>query len=187
MKSPTAFKHVHIYERLSNSHSMFRCMIPECPHIIQSAMLINRKAACPYCSRQFIITPEHLRRKKVHCMLCAKTQLPTKGDDGRLDALTDVVLSAMRKTDHDARLVLEEKRTVNGRHVLALQIDLTATSTPCRFYGYCYAGTSGTHHVWTFTTQDMFDKTTETLTEFLNNQIAVASEQDPAAPLPTIR
>ena len=31
---------------------------------------MGREAACIYCNAPFIITEDHLRRKKIHCLTC---------------------------------------------------------------------------------------------------------------------
>jgi hypothetical protein len=84
------------------------------------------------------------------------------------DTLKDVVLSNLRDKDQNGTIVLEEKRIINGKQVLVLQMDMTVSNVPFRFFGYCYGGTSGTIQVWTYTAQSIFDKTTEASTQFLN-------------------
>jgi hypothetical protein len=85
------------------------------------------------------------------------------------NALKDVVLSNIRrKVDGSCKITLEETRIVNGKRVLALQLDANWKSIPIRYYGYIYGGTSGTIQVWTFTGQSIFANNAERFTRFLN-------------------
>lgn len=54
---------------------MFRCVKAGCPHSVSAKMLNGRRAECPHCQNTFIITKEHLRRVKVHCMKCQHNPL----------------------------------------------------------------------------------------------------------------
>jgi hypothetical protein len=103
-----------------------------------------------------------------------------------LDALRDVAVSNFREADQNTKGVLEEKRVVNGRQVLAIQMDATYKKIPVRFYGYCYAGTSGEIQVWTFTTQSLFAENADGFTRFLNGVEISDQEFAPPAPAPAI-
>jgi hypothetical protein len=99
-----------------------------------------------------------------------------------LNVLADAAVSNMRKTDAYAKLVLQETRVVNGREVVALQVDLTSNKIPVRFYGYCYSGSSGSIQAWTYTSKSLFDANQEGFTRFLNG-LEIASSDVPNAPV----
>jgi hypothetical protein len=99
-----------------------------------------------------------------------------------LDTLRNAALANMRKSDPNAKVVMEEKRMVNGKPVIALQVDLTSSNIPFRFYGYCYSGSSGSLQIWTFTAASVFDGNAASFTEFLNG--FTASDQPLAAASP---
>lgn len=82
--------------------------------------------------------------------------------------LRETALSDIQKIDPGARIVLKEERTVNGSQVLALQVDADFERIPVRFFGYCYAGTSGSIRVWTYTAQSAFDRSLAAFSDFLN-------------------
>ena len=95
-----------------------------------------------------------------------------------LDTLRSAALVNMRKNDPNAKVVMEEKRTVNGKDVIVLQVDLSTSGIAFRFYGYCYSGTSGSLQIWTFTAASAFERNLADFTELLNG--FTASDQ----PLP---
>jgi hypothetical protein len=73
-------------------------------------------------------------------------------------------------------------RFVNSRQVLALQIDVTYSGAPFRFYGYCYAGSSGEIQLWTYTTQSSFIKNVELFTDLLNGLQIMDQPLPPSTP-----
>jgi TonB family protein len=102
-----------------------------------------------------------------------------------LPEFRNVVLSNMRSVDQNAKVVLEEKRIVNGKQILALQIDVTSMAVPFRFYGYCYTGTSGSLQIWTWTAQSVFADNAEGFAGFLNG-LEISDQELPAPPSPSL-
>jgi len=84
------------------------------------------------------------------------------------DALPEIALSNARKVAPDARIVLQEKRIVNGREVLAMQIEGTTKNIPFRYYGYYHGGTSGTIQVIAYTVSTAFDQNRDDFTALLD-------------------
>jgi len=84
------------------------------------------------------------------------------------DALPEIVQARYRLKAPNARVTLQEKRTVNGRQVLAMQLEGSMADIPFRYYGYFYGGTSGTIQVVTFTVSPAFDKNVAEFTKFLD-------------------
>lgn len=66
------YDHVHIYKAINSDRKLYRCQIPECPHSERASALIGRKAHCPECNTDLIITEEHLRRINITCIGCGR-------------------------------------------------------------------------------------------------------------------
>ncbi len=92
------------------------------------------------------------------------------------ESLNDIALSNVRDVDPNAKITLQEKRTVNGRDVLCLQIEASNKNIPFTYYGYYYGGTSGTIQVVTFTVRSAFAKNEPDSTQFLNGLEVYDSE-----------
>ncbi|HWQ03652.1 MAG TPA: YbjN domain-containing protein [Candidatus Nitrosotenuis sp.] len=84
------------------------------------------------------------------------------------NSLKEIALQNAKKADPNAFVSFEERRTVNGRQVVCLQIDFTVSNIPSRYYGYYYGGSSGTIQVVTYTFQSAFDRNRADFTDFLN-------------------
>jgi len=85
-----------------------------------------------------------------------------------ISTLRDVALENAKAAAPDARIILEENRTVNKTQVLCMKIEGTVKGIPFRYYGYYYGGKQGTIQVLTFTGQDLFAKYEQEFTDFLN-------------------
>ncbi len=92
------------------------------------------------------------------------------------ESLDDIALSNVRDVDPNAKITLQEKRIVNGREVLCLQIEASNKNIPFTYYGYYYGGTSGTIQVVTFTVRSAFAKNEPASTQFLNGLEVYDSE-----------
>ena len=84
------------------------------------------------------------------------------------DSLGELAFSNARKVDPNAKITLREKRIVNGRQVLAMQIDGTNKSILFRLYGYYYGGASGSIQLVTYTASSAFDQNVTEFTRFLD-------------------
>jgi hypothetical protein len=83
--------------------------------------------------------------------------------------LRDRVLSARKDADPNAQINFEEKRTVNGRQVLATEMSgATKEGVPFRFFGYYHGGSLGSIAVVGYTPETLFSKNLGEVTEFLN-------------------
>lgn len=80
----------------------------------------------------------------------------------------DLAVTSAQKTDPDTRVSLEEKRIVNGREILALQMSRTIKGIPFTFLGYYHGGTSGAIQVVAYTLSGEFERNFKGLTDFLN-------------------
>ena len=68
----------------------------------------------------------------------------------------------------NSRITFEEKRTVNGRQVLATEMSITKEGARYRFFGYYHGGSSGGIAVIGYTAEALFSKNIREVTEFLN-------------------
>lgn len=84
---------------------------------------------------------------------------------------TYVLENAKSGGTRDAKIILEEKRSVNGVEVLCLQWEGTLHGMPITFYGYHYSGRQGAIHLVTGTGPNLFDEYRADFTDFLNGLI----------------
>jgi hypothetical protein len=94
-----------------------------------------------------------------------------EGIEMPITTLKEVVLENAQKAAEDARIILEEKRVVNGREILCLRINGTLKQVPFAYYGYYYGGKEGTIQVITYTSQNLLKKYEQVFTEFLNGLV----------------
>lgn len=85
-----------------------------------------------------------------------------------LEALRTLALSNAKNAAPDARITLEETRTVNGTPTLVLQIQGTIQGIPFTYYGYYYAGSEGCIQVLTYTSNNLFPEFKGDFQDFLN-------------------
>lgn len=66
---------VHQYKRVNLEKSIvYRCVIPGCSHYVRKAFIINRIAVCPYCGKNYVITPKIAQLKTLHCNDCTNSK-----------------------------------------------------------------------------------------------------------------
>ncbi len=82
--------------------------------------------------------------------------------------LRDSILSSGREGDPNARITFEEKRIVNGRPVIALELSTTMEGQPYKFFGYLYGGSAGSIAVMSIIPERLYTKNKGEMTEFLN-------------------
>ena len=82
--------------------------------------------------------------------------------------LRDNLLSSGREGDPNARITFEEKRIVNGRPVLAIEISTTMEGEPYKFLGYVHGGGAGSIAVIGIIPESLYTKNKQEMTEFLN-------------------
>jgi hypothetical protein len=85
-----------------------------------------------------------------------------------IDSLRKIALINAKEAAPDARIVKEEKRTVNGNDVLHLQIEGTIEGIPFVYLGYYYSGKEGAVQVITFTGTNLLEEYRKDFEEFLN-------------------
>jgi hypothetical protein len=93
-----------------------------------------------------------------------------------IEKLKKIVLANTKEGAPDARVLSEERRTLNDKQVLCLKIGGTVQNIPFVYYGYYYGGSEGTLQVVTYTATNLFDEFKSDCEEFLNGtQIGQAS------------
>ena len=85
-----------------------------------------------------------------------------------MESLSDIALTNAKSQAPDARIVLEEERMVNGKKVVALQIEGTIQGIPFKYYGYYWSGKAGTVQFLTYTAQNLFEDALPDFTELLS-------------------
>ncbi len=85
-----------------------------------------------------------------------------------LKMLREAALENAKKVSPDARIVSEEKRTINGREVMRLEMKATIQEIPFAYIGYYFTGKEGTVQVLTFTTENLLSDYRADFEEFLN-------------------
>jgi hypothetical protein len=84
------------------------------------------------------------------------------------DVMREAALENAKRGDPNARITFEEKRIVNGRQVLAVEISLTIEGVPVKMLGYYHSGSSGNIQVIGVIPETVFTKNIGEVTEFLN-------------------
>jgi hypothetical protein len=72
--------HYHVYKRVKwgkKKTPIYRCILPGCTHYVLPEMLENRVAACPVCSKPYVIDIRKTTLKRPHCDNC-RTRVDTK-------------------------------------------------------------------------------------------------------------
>jgi hypothetical protein len=85
-----------------------------------------------------------------------------------LATLKHAALENARQAARDARVVSEEKRLINGREVLYLQMKGTVEGIPLVYLGYYYSGKEGSVQVITFTAENLFEEFRKEFEGFMN-------------------
>jgi len=84
------------------------------------------------------------------------------------NVLRDIALENMKHGDPNARITFDEKRIVNGRQVLAVEMSASIEGVPLKTLGYYHGGLSGNIQVLGLIPETVFTDNIGELTEFLN-------------------
>ena len=102
------------------------------------------------------------RSGDVHCVIIAERLQMT------LEALRTLALNNGKEAAPDIKVVKEDRRVVNGKEILFMQLEGTITGVPFTYLGYYYAGPAGTIQTLTMTGQNLLDEYRTDMMEFLN-------------------
>ena len=85
-----------------------------------------------------------------------------------LETLRKIALNNAKEAAPDVKITLEEKRQVNGREVLCLQMKGTIQGIIFVYFGYYYSGKEGAVQILTYTAENLFEEYQSDFEEFLN-------------------
>ena len=117
----------------------------------------NPKPTVPISEVEFV----HKDGDAMAMVVAERIQIP-------LATLRRAVVSRIQDQDKDAKVVEEEKRTVNGSPVLFLTINAKVQGIAFTYVYYLYSGKEGAIQVIAFTGQNLFKDFRPDLEEFLN-------------------
>lgn len=70
--SKTKSEHIlHFYKKVPNTKEQYMCMDPDCTHREFKKFLLNKRARCPICGNDYIMTRDSFRRIKLKCKECS--------------------------------------------------------------------------------------------------------------------
>jgi DNA-directed RNA polymerase subunit RPC12/RpoP len=87
----TTYDHLHQYRSVNTKKKLYRCTVEDCIHTISASLLEGRKAACPVCDSEIIVTTEHLRRAKITCIGCGAMPGKGKNQDNPLTSAESLI------------------------------------------------------------------------------------------------
>jgi hypothetical protein len=96
-------------------------------------------------------------------------------------SLKEMALHNAQKLDPSAHVVAEEKRIVNNREILCLEMEALYMNIPVTYYGYYYSGSSGNVQLVTYTSRTQFPALKSQFTDFLNG-LEISDTPLPDAP-----
>jgi|GEM_PF-2234788 len=85
-----------------------------------------------------------------------------------IEGLRDFFVNNLKKLDENAKVLLEEKRLVNGQEYICVTIDATIQKLALTYHVYLYTGKEGSFQVLTWTTTNFFKKAKPKMEQFLN-------------------
>jgi len=94
-----------------------------------------------------------------------------------LATLKKAAIENVRLVDKDAKVVLDEKRTVNGKEFLCLTQEATVEGIPVTYHGYYYSGDEGSIQVLTWTGRNLFKELRPQMEGFLNGFVIVKKSE----------
>ena len=94
--------HIHTYARIKKRPNQLRCLHPDCSHTTERDLAVGKRALCPFCGEQYILTWRELRLAKPHCSNCTKGASAERQAKPRID-LSDISLKL--------RMVLTSEQT----------------------------------------------------------------------------
>jgi hypothetical protein len=85
-----------------------------------------------------------------------------------LDVIVDIALANAQSADPSAKVVFRDKRRLNGVPVYFLKIEAEVDTVPLVYWGYFYAGETGTVQVVTYAPKTRWREHEKDFMEFLN-------------------
>ncbi|HYF04495.1 MAG TPA: hypothetical protein VEC36_14020 [Patescibacteria group bacterium] len=85
-----------------------------------------------------------------------------------MDEFREAAIQNARNAAHDAQIVFEEERTVNGNPVRCIRINGTVEEIPVSYFSYYYIDKKSSVQVITYVTQNQFEQYEEAMANLLN-------------------
>jgi len=85
-----------------------------------------------------------------------------------LPALKKSVLDNMKRVDPESKVLLDEKRTVNGLEMRCLTVEAAVQEIPLTYHIYLYAGDEGSIQLMTWTGRKLFKESKADMEALLN-------------------
>jgi hypothetical protein len=85
-----------------------------------------------------------------------------------LESLKTLAMNNAKSAAPDAHIIMEEKRVVNGKEIMCLEIEGTIQGISFTYYGYYYGGPEGALQVITYTGTNLFNGFKPDFDDFLN-------------------
>jgi hypothetical protein len=114
----------------------------------------------------------HINKHVLGLMLADKT------GGIRTSAMEEMALRNSQRMDPNGRITREERRIVNGREVLYLEIILTQNSVPIHFAGYYHGGSKSNLQVVSYSVAAEFEEYQSEVNEFING-IEIREDSSP--------
>jgi hypothetical protein len=87
------------------------------------------------------------------------------------EALKEVAVQNARKAAPNIEVTFEERRVINGKEVLCMQMKGTIQSIDFIYYGYYYGGKGGSIQCLTYTSQNLFAEYETAMKNFLDGLV----------------
>jgi S1-C subfamily serine protease len=85
-----------------------------------------------------------------------------------LENMPGIALAQMQKQAPDAKIVRQTARTVNGTHLLAVEIEATAGGIPLTYYDHYYSDSAGTVEIDCWTGRNLIAGSRATIEDFVS-------------------
>ncbi|MCB1739260.1 MAG: hypothetical protein KDK91_02745 [Gammaproteobacteria bacterium] len=90
-----------------------------------------------------------------------------------MESWPEIALQNGREAAPDARIVKQEKRSVNGLDVLHMRIDATVSGIAISYFGYYYSGAEGSVQFLAYTGQNLLEQNIPAVESLLNGLVAL--------------
>lgn len=98
-----------------------------------------------------------------------------------LDNLRDIAIENMDAVGEDREIIAEEKRVIDGKEMVELQVNLSIDGFPVTYFSRYYSGEEGSIQFITFTYQNLFEERKAAMADLLDS-LVIAENPDITAP-----
>jgi len=65
-----AKRHLHMYRKVKSREGYYKCIHPDCTHVVQREFLDGKRARCYYCQEPYVVTWRALQLITLRCEDC---------------------------------------------------------------------------------------------------------------------